>query len=165
MVPHTFGIITDLEDFRRSNTSVTIIEDCSQAGGYRNFGKYADVVVTSAGRSKWHNVGYGGVLSINTPVPWLRDIEFDEREFMRVFNESDVMRNLASRHNQFINIVKSHNLQFVDSEINSYHRAMYFQEPHSDRPVYARLTNDPGLVKTNEALEKLNWISIHYERN
>ena len=133
IVPHMFGIKAKVKEIKRMGFNV--VEDCSQAMGFDDIGKYSDVVVSSTGGGcKWLSLGTrgelcgGGIVSYdgNTKINWWE------------------------------------NCKFMDKS-NAWMRAMYFTD-NQKRIPYTPIHDLYGNFNcpiVDKYKNKLDWISIH----
>jgi len=153
IVPHMFGIRADVKSIKE-NTNLNIIEDLSQCHGLPELGKYADVVVSSTNKSKWINLGGGGIIFSDSEKALITPIDFDKFSD-RITNHYNVRLERALE-------LKEAGINLIGKE-SSYLRGMYFTKGQSTRTPYIPLHISEekfGCPKIDSYINRINWISI-----
>lgn len=153
IVPHMFGIRADVKSIKE-NTKLNIIEDLSQCHGLSDLGKYADIVISSTNKSKWIDLGGGGIIFLDSEKALMTPIDFTK------FTDR-INRHYAIRLERAVEL-KEAGVNLIGDE-SSYLRGMYFTSGQSSRTPYIPLHFSEekfGCPKIDSYINNINWISI-----
>ena len=168
IVPHMFGIQADIE-YIRDNTTLKIIEDCSQCMGLENLGKYSDVLIASLGITKWLPLGQCGIITTNDPmIENIRDsFQFNNRDLM--LESCKISETIDERLNS--RRTKAHSLEkkgykFIkNNRPSAWMRGMFFlDEARTDgfrpyNPIH-QLHNSGSCPTVDSYSKRITWKSI-----
>jgi hypothetical protein len=166
IVPHMFGIKADVETVK--SMGYNVIEDCSQAMGFDDIGKYSDVVIASTGGGcKWLSIGKhgnrdgGGIISYNTDIniKWWNNGDFIMSSIYKSIDIDIKFKLRNDRANELINA----GLDLIGKDKpNAWMRGMYFTE-NQKRIPYKPLHEIYGDFKcpiVDNYKNNLDWVSI-----
>jgi len=166
IVPHMFGIKADVKLIK--SMGYNVIEDCSQAMGFDDIGKYSDVVIASTGGGcKWLSVGNrgephgGGIISYDgdVSIDWWNNKDFLLKS---IYKSNDIDKNFKLRNVMAQELINADIDLIGKDKPNAWMRAMYFTESQKRVPYTPihDLYGDFKCPKVDLYKNKLDWISI-----
>ena len=167
IVPHMFGIKVEIEPIK--DMGFNVIEDCSQAMGISDIGKYSDVVVASTGGGcKWLSLGErgekhgGGIISYDgkAKVEWWEESDFMNESICKSW---DIEKNFKIRNEKARELLHAGVELIGHYRENAWMRGMYFTE-NQRRVPYTPIHDLYGQFKcplVDGYKNKIDWVSIN----
>ena len=161
IVPHMFGIQAPIKKIAKAFPDIDIIEDCSQAHGLPDIGKYSRLIISSVNSTKWlKGKEHIGLVYSNEQMKIGEDVTIDPYIAQLHATIIPRLKNRLERARELTNA----GIELVgNNQPNSYLRGMYFTDKQKRLPyiplhdIYSGF--DCPIVDSFK--HKLDWISIY----